>query len=160
MASSRVGTSTSAWILRDDGSHRSTSGTANARVFPDPVRACPIKSRPAMREGIAFSWIGVGLEMFIRAIAALVVVFKGIPENRGPRVEVVPTACPFAVHDVLVFSLAIEESSWRRTLKHGRQYTGLPRLGRKERVADAPQASQVAWYWVRLARRTRADGDR
>ena len=83
MASSRVGTSTSAWIPRDDGSHRSTSGTANARVFPDPVRACPIKSRPAMREGIAFSWIGVGLEMFIRAIAALVVVFKGIPENRG-----------------------------------------------------------------------------
>ena len=54
-ASSRVGTSTSAWIPRNDGSHRSISGTANASVFPDPVRACPIKSRPAMREGIAFS---------------------------------------------------------------------------------------------------------
>ena len=53
--------------------------------------------------------MGVGLEMFILAIAALVVVFKGIPENTGPRVEVVPTACPFAVNDVLAFSLVIEE---------------------------------------------------
>ena len=52
IASSRVGTSTSAWTCRTDGSHCSVRGTANASVFPDPVRACPIKSCPARRWGM------------------------------------------------------------------------------------------------------------
>ena len=54
MASSRVGTSTRAWMRWTFGSHRSVRGTANARVLPDPVRAWPIRSRPAMRWGMAF----------------------------------------------------------------------------------------------------------
>ncbi len=33
---------------------------ANAAVFPVPVCAWPIRSRPASIGGIVFSWIGVG----------------------------------------------------------------------------------------------------
>ena len=39
---------------------RSISGRAKAAVLPVPVCACPIRSRPASRSGIARAWIGVG----------------------------------------------------------------------------------------------------
>ena len=87
MASSRVGTSTNAWTRRTDGSHCSTMGMANASVFPDPVRACPITSRPARRSGMDFSWIGVGSDMSIRERAALLAGFKAISGNTGAAVE-------------------------------------------------------------------------
>ena|SRR5438552_5854658 len=39
-------------------------GIANAAVFPDPVCARPIMSRPARASGIAAAWIGVGWSYF------------------------------------------------------------------------------------------------
>jgi hypothetical protein len=62
MASSRVGTSTSA-----DGSpaapparQRCSSGSANAAVLPVPVAAWPEQVAPSSSGGIASRWIGVG----------------------------------------------------------------------------------------------------
>jgi len=60
MASSRVGTRTSAWTARTPGLMRSTSGRTNASVLPDPVRAWPITSCPSRSAGMARAWIGVG----------------------------------------------------------------------------------------------------
>ena len=48
------------------------------------------------------------------------------------------------------------QAPWRRALKHERQYTGLPWVGRKGRVADILQSSQTAWYGARLDGRGRA----
>ncbi len=35
-------------------------GTPKARVFPEPVSATPITSRPERRNGQAADWMGVG----------------------------------------------------------------------------------------------------
>jgi hypothetical protein len=98
--------------------------------------------------------------MFIREIAALVADFKGISENISPLDGALSTACLLAVDDLLPFVLTIEECPWRRALKHEGQYTGLPWLGRKGRVADMPQSSQAAWCRVRLAGRRWAGEER
>jgi hypothetical protein len=37
---------------------RSRSGTPNARVFPVPVRACPMMSCPRRASGRARAWMG------------------------------------------------------------------------------------------------------
>lgn len=59
-ASSLVGASTRA--NRGCGFSRSDCriGRANAAVFPEPVSAIPIMSRPESARGIACCWIGVG----------------------------------------------------------------------------------------------------
>ena len=62
MASSRVGTSTTAVgaLPRSPGARRSRMGSANAAVLPVPVAAWPSASRPVSRAGTASAWIGVG----------------------------------------------------------------------------------------------------
>ena len=60
-ASSRVGTSTSAWQRASAGSMRSSIGSTNAPVLPLPVRAWIIISRPASRYGMARAWTGIRL---------------------------------------------------------------------------------------------------
>ena len=71
MASSRVGTSTSARGRRLAGlvpsARRDTSGSPNASVLPDPVRPRPSTSRPARASGMAAAWIGKGSVMPSRA---------------------------------------------------------------------------------------------
>ena len=67
--------------------------------------------------------MGVGFDMFIRAIAALVVALKGIPGNTEPSGRASSTAC---LLDVLALALTIEACPLRRALKHEEQYTGLP----------------------------------
>ena len=91
--------------------------------------------------------------MFIREITVLVAAFKGIPENAGIPEGALSTAGWLAVGDLPPFVLAIGEGPWRRRLKHGRQYAGLPWIGRKGRVVDMPQSEQTAWCRVRLAGR-------
>ena len=63
MASSRVGTSTRASMVRDRGvcSSRSIIGTRKASVLPVPVWAVAIRSLPASACGIAADWIGMGV---------------------------------------------------------------------------------------------------
>ena len=135
-------------------------GTANARVLPDPVRACPITSIPAKSRGMAFSWIGVGSDMFMRERAALMAGFKAIPaktgapsarlaEDRGNRI---------VVNGSPADALVEEEESLRRTLKHGEQYTGRSWLGRKGTVVDVPHSAQTAGCRrVRVDKRGRTD---
>src|SRR4051795_1531277 len=60
MASSRVGTSTSACGESPPGTIRCRSGSANAAVLPVPVAAWPTTSEFLSRAGIASRWIGVG----------------------------------------------------------------------------------------------------
>ena len=60
IASSRVGVSTRPWGSARRRSRRSSIGIANAAVFPVPVWAWPIRSRPPSSAGIARDWIGVG----------------------------------------------------------------------------------------------------
>lgn len=88
--------------------------------------------------------MGVGLDMFIREIAALVAAFRGISENTGPPDGALSTACVLVVDGLCPLVLTIEECPPRRALKHEGQYTGLPRLGRKGRVVDMPQSLQTA----------------
>ena len=71
--------------------------------------------------------MGVGSDMFIREIAALVAAFIGIPANTESTSEVSWTVGLPGAGDVpLPLVLPIEELTRRRALKHGRQYTGLP----------------------------------
>ena len=63
MASSRVGTSTSACASKGRRSFGVTScimGSAKAAVLPVPVAAWPSTSRPAISAGMVSRWIGVG----------------------------------------------------------------------------------------------------
>jgi hypothetical protein len=65
VASSRVGTSTSARALRGPSGgvcfdSRCSSGRPKAAVLPVPVWAPPSRSWPASASGIAWIWIGVG----------------------------------------------------------------------------------------------------
>src|SRR5579875_3025121 len=60
MASSRVGTRTSACGARPPICSRSSTGSAKAAVLPVPVAAWPTTSRPDSTAGIAARWIGVG----------------------------------------------------------------------------------------------------
>lgn len=53
-------------------SHASTIGIANASVFPDPVEAFPITSRPAMIFRIAADCMSVGLVNLSRARQAII----------------------------------------------------------------------------------------
>jgi hypothetical protein len=55
-----VGAITSPCTPDARASTRSTSGSANAAVFPVPVAARPITSRPASSGGMACTWMGVG----------------------------------------------------------------------------------------------------
>ena len=105
--------------------------------------------------------MGVGSDMFIREIAALVAAFIGIPANTESLSEVSSTVGLPGAGDVpLPVVLPIEELTRRRELKHGRQYTGLPWVGRKGRVVETPQSSQTAWCRLGLATRTWAGEDR
>ena len=97
--------------------------------------------------------MGVGLDMFIREITVLVAAFKGISENAGTLDGALSTAGWLAADGLPPFVLTKGESPWRRRLKHGRQYAGLFRLGRKGRVVDLPQSAQTAWCRVRLVGR-------
>src|SRR2546429_262616 len=63
-ASSRVGTRTRAVGLPGSaGGVRSSSGSPNASVLPEPVFALPHTSRPARASGIVSDWIGKGWVM-------------------------------------------------------------------------------------------------
>lgn len=68
-ASSRVGARTSP--KRGCGLSRSAwrIGSAKAAVFPLPVSASPIRSRPCKASGIDCSWIGVGF-LYPKAVQA------------------------------------------------------------------------------------------
>ena len=105
---------------------------------------------------MAFSWMGVSLDMFIRAIAVLVVRFRDIPENVASPVRALSPAGSFAVRRES--APAAGEAPCRRALKHERQYTGLPWVGRKGRVAGMLQSAQTIRWGVRLDGRGRADG--
>mmetsp|Transcript_12425 Transcript_12425/g.27924 ORF Transcript_12425/g.27924 Transcript_12425/m.27924 type:complete len:207 (-) Transcript_12425:84-704(-) len=59
-ASSRVGTSSSAWIASSFGSMRSSVGIVNAPVLPVPFFARARMSRPTSATGMLSSWIGEG----------------------------------------------------------------------------------------------------
>ena len=72
MASSRVGTSTSARGRRGaefgaSAASRVTVGRPKASVLPDPVRPRPSTSRPMRPSGIAAAWMGNGSVMPSRA---------------------------------------------------------------------------------------------
>ncbi len=73
MASSRVGTSTSAngAVVPRAPTRlmRSRIGRANAAVLPVPVAAWPSRSRPSMSGGMDSRWIGVG-SSYPRAVTA------------------------------------------------------------------------------------------
>ena len=61
-ASSRVGASTRARVLPRGLSIRACRmGRRNAAVFPLPVAAAAMTSRPCIRGGMAFCWMGVGV---------------------------------------------------------------------------------------------------
>src|SRR5687768_5951143 len=60
MHSSRVGVSTRAWTSRSSGSTYSSIGNPKAAVFPLPVWAWPITSRPSSSGGMPCTWIGLG----------------------------------------------------------------------------------------------------
>ena len=104
--------------------------------------------------------MGVGLDMFIRDIAALVASFKGIPEKPGPPDGALSTARLLTVDGLLPFLPTVEDCPLRRTVKHERQYTGLPCLGRNGTVADLPQSWQTARCRGRLAGRACAGVER
>ena len=62
-ASSRTGASTSACVAAmrfERKSSRSSIGSANAAVLPEPVIAEPTMSRPASASGTHAAWMGVG----------------------------------------------------------------------------------------------------
>ncbi len=60
-ASSRVGVNTSARsVPGGPDSNRCKMGSMKAAVFPVPVCADPIRSRPSSAMGIASCWTGVG----------------------------------------------------------------------------------------------------
>ena len=61
LASSRVGSSTIAWVFGSAVSIASTSGMPKAPVLPLPVWARTIRSPPARMWGIAAVWTGVGV---------------------------------------------------------------------------------------------------
>ena len=158
MASSRVGTSTSAWTCRDAESHCSASGMANASVLPDPVRACPIRSRPAMRRGMHLAWMGVGSLMPMPAIAA----WMGSPSAMSwndPTASMASWGAGLVSDGSIGRTVALGAGCRRRFWKHGRQYTGRPDIGRKGTVVNVSHAAHTAsWRPPRRAGRVAARG--
>jgi hypothetical protein len=72
LASSRVGTSTSArgrlgCRRLSEAASRATSGRLKASVLPEPVRPRPSTSRPARVSGSVATWIGNGAVMPLAA---------------------------------------------------------------------------------------------
>ena len=99
--------------------------------------------------------MGVGSEIFIRAIAALVTGLMAIPGNTEA-----PAWVSSSVSGLMTDSFVGEEKPVRRALKHDVQYTGLSWLGRKGTVVEVPQSAQTAWWrWVRSDERGRVDRD-
>jgi hypothetical protein len=68
-ANSRVGARTSPKKACGLSSRACRIGKAKAAVFPLPVSASPIKSRPSRASGIDCAWIGVGA-LYPRAVHA------------------------------------------------------------------------------------------
>ena len=62
-ASSRVGASTSADGQAPSGSMRSTSGTPNASVLPEPVGDLTSTSWPSSTSGMTIDWTANGVSM-------------------------------------------------------------------------------------------------
>ena len=60
--------------------------------------------------------MGVGSDMFIRAIAALVVAFKTIPGNTSAAAGALSAGVTFAVNDLLTGVSTVEERPSRRDL--------------------------------------------
>ena len=60
---------------------RSNAGSRNPRVFPEPVRAIEIMSRPWRQIGQAWAWIGVGVENPAEARAAFMAAGQGEAAN-------------------------------------------------------------------------------
>ena len=69
IASSRVGQSTIACTTRFEGSIFSMMGIPNAAVFPVPVCAWAVTSRPAWMRGMASAWMGEGSSKPISSMA-------------------------------------------------------------------------------------------
>jgi hypothetical protein len=86
-----------------------------------------------------FSWMGVGSNIFIRAIAALVMALRAIPGNTAA-----PASVSLSVNGATADSFTGEEKPIRRALKHAGQYTGLSLLGRKGTVVEVPHSAQTA----------------
>ena len=106
------------------------------------------------------SWMGVGSDMFMREIAALVPAFSAMPGNTESSAAELAAAAPLAVANFLTGALTAAAWPLRRVLKHVGQYTGLPWLGRKGTVVAVPQSAQAAkWRWVRTNGRGRVDRD-
>ena len=68
-----------------------------------------------------FSCMGVGSNMFIRAIAALVAGFKAMPGNTSAPPEALSVRGAFAVNGLLAGVLEAGEMPSRCDLKHGEQ---------------------------------------
>lgn len=96
--------------------------------------------------------MGVGSDIFILEMAALVAPFNAMPENAVPSAEAPSAAGVLTGNDSLAGALTVEDRPSRRVLKHGEQYTGLSGLGRKGTVVDVSQSAQTAWW-----RRVRED---
>ena len=102
--------------------------------------------------------------MFIREIAVLVVASSDISENVTLLTGALSTAGRLSEpgwvdrDDRMEPVLAAGEFPWLRALKHERQYTGFPWVGRKGMVAAILQSSQTVWWAVRLG--VRLDGSR
>ncbi len=84
-ANSRVGARTSP--KKDCGFSRRAwrTGKANAAVFPLPVSASPIKSRPSSAGGMDSTWIGVGA-LYPKAVHA------------SHKESITPWIDPLAIH--------------------------------------------------------------
>jgi hypothetical protein len=87
--------------------------------------------------------MGVGSDMFILEIAALVATFNAIPGNTAAAVGALSAGGLIALNDPFTGPLTEEERRLRRFLKQGRQYTGLPGLGRKGRVVNVSQLAHT-----------------
>ena len=104
--------------------------------------------------------MGVGADMFILEIAAMVAPFNAIPENTTPPVWALSSMVVLAGNASLTGASTTDERPLRRALKHGEQYTGLSGLGRKGMVVDVSQAAQTAlWRRVRVDGRGRVEKD-
>lgn len=91
-----------------------------------------------------FSWMGVGSEMSILEIALLVSSFKGNPGNTSVAATELAVGDSRSEEEGTSGLFIEEEGLTPRFWKQGRQYTGLPGLGRKGRVVDLLQLVHTA----------------
>jgi hypothetical protein len=64
---------------------KQTNGRENESVFPEPVNAIPIISRPDSIRGMPWIWIGVGLTMFFLSKYLISADGNFISKIRSPR---------------------------------------------------------------------------